>query len=515
MLQPKLHMNDRIKIKTALLSVYSKDHLEPLARLLEKCNISIFSTGGTFKFLQSKGIKATSIESLTTYPSILGGRVKTLHPKIFGGILWRRDCIDDMDDIKKYDIPSIDLVIVDLYPFEKTVATTDDESEIIEKIDIGGITLIRASAKNFKHVLVVPSTDHYDRLIELLTKKEGCTDLEDRKYFAAQAFNLSSHYDTEIFNYFNKSEKINVFKRSILKQTPLRYGENPHQEAQFYGELNKIFDQFHGKELSYNNLVDIDAAMNLIMEFTEPTVAIIKHTNPCGISTRASLREAYTDALACDPVSAYGGIVIANGVVDMKAAEEMNKLFFEIIITDGYENDALDLLKSKKNRIILQKKPFTYPCRQFKSILNGVLEQKRDNRSELEGDFQYITNKKPLQSEIPELIFANKVVKHLKSNTIALVKNQQLIGCGMGQTSRVDALKQAIIKAASFGFDTKNAVMASDAFFPFSDSVKIAHEAGITAIIQPGGSIRDSDSINYCNENDISMVFTGIRHFKH
>jgi len=515
MLQSGSLMSKPIKLKTALLSVYSKDRLENLAHFLEKNNISIISTGGTFDFLSGKGIKATSIESLTTYPSILGGRVKTLHPKIFGGILWRRDHLSDEEELKKFEIPSIDLVVVDLYPFEKTVATTNDESEIIEKIDIGGITLIRAAAKNFKHVLVVPSIDHYDKLIGLLTEKNGFTDLEDRKYFAAQAFNISSHYDTEIFNYFNKEENITVFKQSIQKNTPLRYGENPHQDARFFGELGKIFTQLHGKELSYNNLVDVDAAMNLIVEFSEPAVAIIKHTNPCGISTRSSLKDAYIDALACDPVSAYGGIIIANGNIDQDTAEAINKLFFEIIIADGYDEDAIILLKSKKNRIILQKNSFTYPDRQFKSILNGVLEQKKDLKTELKQDFQYITNKRPSPSEITELIFANKVVKHLKSNTIALVKNQQLIGCGMGQTSRVDALKQAIIKATSFGFDTKNAVLASDAFFPFSDCVKIAHEAGITAIIQPGGSIRDIDSINYCNENDISMIFTGIRHFKH
>jgi len=508
-------MNNPIKIKTALLSVYSKDRLENVAHILEKYNISIISTGGTYEFLSDKGIKATSVESLTGYPSILGGRVKTLHPKIFGGILWQRDQLSDTGDVEKYELPSIELVIVDLYPFEKTVATTENESEIIEKIDIGGISLIRATAKNFKYVLVVPSVDYYDNLIELLKVKNGFTDLDDRRDFAIQAFNISSHYDTEIFNYFNKNKNIITFKKSIQKHTPLRYGENPHQEGRFFGDLEKVFNQLHGKELSYNNLVDVDATINLIAEFSDPTVAIIKHTNPCGISTRSSLKEAYIDALACDPLSAFGGIVGANGIINMAAAAELNKLFFEIIIADGYENDALILLKSKKNRIILQRNSFTFPGLQFKSILNGVLEQNKDHKTELEHDFKFITKKRPSPSEIKELIFANKTVKHLKSNTIALVKNQQLIGCGMGQTSRVDALKQAILKATSFGFDIKNAVMASDAFFPFSDSVKIAYEAGITAIIQPGGSIRDLDSINFCNENDISMVFTGIRHFKH
>jgi phosphoribosylaminoimidazolecarboxamide formyltransferase/IMP cyclohydrolase len=508
-------MPNQIKIRSALLSVFSKDRLEEIALLLERFNISIISTGGTFEFLSQKGIKATPVESLTRYPSILGGRVKTLHPNIFGGILWRRDQLSDTTDVEKYELPSIDLVVVDLYPFEKTVKTTGDESEIIEKIDIGGISLIRAAAKNFEHVLVIPSVNFYDKLIELLKEKNGFTDLNDRKYFAAQAFNVSSHYDTEIFNYFNKNERIVTFKRSIQAHTHLRYGENPHQEGQYFGELDKVFIQLHGKELSYNNLVDIDAAIGLISEFSEPTIAIIKHTNPCGISTRSSPKEAYIDALACDPVSAYGGVVCANRIIDPATAKELNKLFFEIIISDGYENDALILLKSNKNRKILQKNSFTFSDRQYKSILNGVLEQKKDLRTELEQNFQYVTEKRPSLLEIEELIFANKVVKHLKSNTIALVKNRQLIGSGMGQTSRVDALKQAILKATSFGFDTNNAVMASDAFFPFSDSVKIAYEAGITAIIQPGGSIRDIDSINYCNEHNLSMVFTGTRHFKH
>jgi len=508
-------MNNPIKIKSALLSVYSKDRLENVARLLEKHNISILSTGGTFEFLSSKGFKATSVETLTAYPSILSGRVKTLHPKIFGGILWQRDQIADTGDVEKYEIPSIDLVVVDLYPFEKTVESTDNESEIIEKIDIGGISLIRAAAKNFKYILVIPSIDYYDKLIELLKEKQGYTTLEDRKYFAAHAFNLSSHYDIEIFKYFNRKDNITSFKQSFLQHTSLRYGENPHQTGRFFGDLDKMFNQLHGKGLSYNNIVDIDSAINLISEFSDPTVAIIKHTNPCGISTRSSLKEAYTDALACDPLSAFGGIIIANKNIDPATAEELNKLFFEIIIADGYDDDALALLKTKKNRIILQKKSLNISGRQFKSVLNGVLEQDKDLITELASDFRYVTNKRPSESEIIELVFANKVVKHLKSNTIALVKNQQLIGCGMGQTSRVDAVKQAILKASSFNFNTKNAVMASDAFFPFSDSVKIAHEAGITSIIQPGGSIRDVDSINYCNENDISMVFTGIRHFKH
>jgi len=508
-------MNDEIKIKSALLSVYSKEGIEELARKLESYGIQIISTGGTFDFLVSKGIHATSIESITSYPSILGGRVKTLHPKIFGGILWRRNQLSDVGDVEKYEIPSVDLVVVDLYPFEKTVEATAGEEEIIEKIDIGGISLIRAAAKNYAHVVVVPSAGYYQALLDILAKKSGYTNLSDRRLFAARAFNISSHYDTEIFRYFSRQENVPAFKQSILVSKPMRYGENPHQKGTFYGDLDRVFTQLHGKELSYNNLVDVDAAISLAGEFSEQTVAIVKHTNPCGIASRSSLKQAWLDALACDPVSAYGGIIIANGTLEADTAGELNKLFFEILIADGYENDALNLLKSKKNRIILQKNPFKFPQQQFKSILNGVLEQDKDLASEQITDFQYVTNKGPSPEETEALVFANKVVKHLKSNTIVLIKNNQLVGCGMGQTSRVDALRQGIIKARAFGFDPAGSVMASDAFFPFADCVEIAHEAGITAVIQPGGSIRDVDSVNYCNENDMSMVFTGIRHFKH
>jgi len=508
-------MTDQIKIKSALISVFNKEGIEEISRKLVSFGIQIISTGGTFDFLKEKGIEAISIESITSYPSILGGRVKTLHPKIFGGILWRRDKLSDVGDVDKYEIPSVDLVIVDLYPFEKTVASTGNEEEIIEKIDIGGISLIRAAAKNFAHVLVVPSVACYKELMGILDSNNGCTTLEQRRKFAAGAFNVSSHYDTAIFGYFNRKEQIPAFKQSILAEYPLRYGENPHQKGSFFGNLEEVFTKFHGKELSYNNLVDIDAAINLIAEFSEPTVAIIKHTNPCGVASRASLTAAYIDALACDPVSAYGGIIIANGKIGMETALELNKLFFEILIADGYENDALELLKSKKNRIILQKNPVAFSSRQFKSILNGVLEQDKDQKSESDTDFQYVTNKKPDLSETATLIFANKVVKHLKSNTIVLIKDRQLIGCGMGQTSRVDALRQAIVKARAFGFDPAGSVMASDAYFPFADCVEIAHEAGVTAVIQPGGSIRDADSVNYCNSHDMAMVFTGVRHFKH
>jgi len=508
-------MIDQIKITSALISVFSKDGIEEIARKLATHNVHIYSTGGTYDFLISKGIAATSVEEVTSYPSILGGRVKTLHPKIFGGILWRRDQLSDVREVEQHDIPSIDLVIVDLYPFEKTVAGTDNEEEIIEKIDIGGISLIRAAAKNYRHVVVIPSAGFYANLMKLLEEKNGFSNAEERRYLAAQAFNISSHYDTQIFNYFNRRENISAFKQSQLASSSMRYGENPHQKASFYGSLAGNFEQLHGKELSYNNLVDIDSAINLIAEFSEPAVAIIKHTNPCGVAVRETLKQAYIDALACDNQSAYGGIVIANRPIDIETAEELNKLFFEILLAPEYEKNALDLLKSKKNRIILQQNPLLFSSRQFKSVLNGVLEQDRDLKAETETDFQYVTKKRPSDSEIPELLFANKIVKHLKSNTIVISKNKQLIGCGMGQTSRVDAMKQAILKVKAFGFDPKGSVMASDAYFPFADSVEIAHEAGITAVIQPGGSIRDADSVKFCDEHGMAMVFTGIRHFKH
>lgn len=508
-------MTDQKKINSALISVFSKDGIEELAGLLQKQQIRIFSTGGTFDFLKSKGIDATSIEDVTTYPSILGGRVKTLHPKIFGGILWRRNQLKDVGDVEKFEIPSIDLVIVDLYPFEKTVASTDAEEEIIEKIDIGGISLIRAAAKNYTDVLVVPSADFYQPLMKMLEENQGYTSLEDRRYFAAQAFNISSHYDTQIFRYFNRRENIPAFKQSILSHYPMRYGENPHQQAFFFGDLQQTFEKLHGKEISYNNLVDVDAAVNLIREFTEPTVAVIKHTNPCGLASRKTLLAAWNDALACDPVSAYGGVIIANKIIDEETAREINKMFFEIIIADGYENNSLELLRSKKNRIILQKNSFAFSDRQFKSILNGVLEQEKDMKTEEETDFKYSTVARPTPQEVTDLLFAFKAVKHLKSNAIVLVKDKQLIGCGMGQTSRVDALKHAIIKAHAFGFDTKGAVMASDAYFPFADCVEIAFDAGVRAVIQPGGSIRDADSVKFCDEHEMSMVFTGVRHFKH
>jgi len=503
------------KIKNALISVYYKDKLDIIAKKLDDLGITIYSTGGTFDFIRKNGIDAITVESLTSYPSILGGRVKTLHPKIFGGILFRRDVSADNNQLKQYEIPEIDLVIVDLYPFEETVVNTDNEQEIIEKIDIGGISLIRAAAKNYKDVLIVPSSADYDALIELLDDKQGSSTLEDRKSFAARAFNVSSHYDTAIFNYFNAGEDIKSFKQNFSSPTVLRYGENPHQEGLYYGEMNEVFEQIHGKAISYNNLVDLDAAINLIDEFDDITIAVLKHTNACGLASRKKLKDAWADALAGDPVSAFGGVIISNREIDFETAEEMNNLFFELIFAPGYEKKALELLKSKKNRIILQKKSTSFPKRQYKSILNGVLEQDKDLKTETIDDMETVTAKAPTDKERIDLVFANKAVKHTKSNTIVLAKNEQLIASGVGQTSRVDALKQAIKKAGEFNFDLNGAVMSSDAFFPFADCVEIANKAGITAVIQPGGSIRDNDSIEYCNENNMSMVFTGIRHFKH
>ncbi len=501
------------KIKSALISVYHKEGIEEIVSLLDNLGVELISTGGTFDFISRLNINVTTVESLTSYPSILGGRVKTLHPKVFGGILGRRDLEADRAHFAEYDIPEIDLVIVDLYPFEETLASTNDEAEIIEKIDIGGISLIRAAAKNFRDVLIVPSMDHYTELLSLLKDKEGFTELEDRKRFAAYAFNVSSHYDTAIFNFFDGGK--NAFKLSFNEANTLRYGENPHQQGVFYGKPGQVFEQLHGKAISYNNLGDLDAAIGLIDEFSETTFAILKHNNACGIASRPELINAWKDALAGDPVSAFGGVLITNEIIDEATAEEINKLFFEIILAPDYNNDALAILKTKKNRIILKRKAGELPDKVFRSLLNGVIVQDKDTRTEGPGDFKVMTKHVPAGGENEDLLFANKVVKHTKSNAIVLAKNKQLIASGVGQTSRVDALKQAIVKAAEFGFDLNASVMASDAFFPFADSVEIADKAGITAVIQPGGSIRDQDSIDYCNEHDITMVFTGIRHFKH
>ena len=509
-------MNASKKISAALISVFDKTGLEPIIRELHAQNVTIYSTGGTELFIQNLGIPVEKVEDLTSYPSILGGRVKTLHPKIFGGILNRRNLQEDQDQIAEFEIPEIDLVIVDLYPFEATVASGASHEDIIEKIDIGGISLIRAAAKNHQDVIILSSQEQYAPFLTIISQSKGTTTLAERRDFARDAFNVSSHYDTHIFNYFNQGEK-EIFKASIQKSEVLRYGENPHQKGIFHGDLNAIFDKLHGKELSYNNLLDVDAAVNLISEFKndDPTFAILKHNNPCGLAIRSTLKQAYLDTLATDPVSAFGGILIANREIDLETAREINELFCEVVIAPSYNAEALELLKSKKNRIILVQKEVELPKRQFRTILNGVLEQDKDLITETEANLENKTILKPTAAEIKDLLFANKLVKHVKSNTIVFAKNNQLISCGTGQTSRVDALTQAIDKANSFGFDLRGAVMSSDAFFPFPDCVELAKNAGIKAVIQPGGSIKDELSINYCNENEISMVFTGNRHFKH
>ena len=509
-----LLMENLKKIKHALISVYHKDNLEPIVRKLNELGVTIYSTGGTYDFVRELGIDAITVESLTSYPSILGGRVKTLHPKVFGGILARRNNIGDIEQLEKYELPQIDLVIVDLYPFEQTVASGASEEDTIEKIDIGGISLIRAAAKNFNDVIVVSSVDQYGDLLNLLNEKKGLSNIDDRKTFARKAFLVSSHYDSCIFNYFNKGEE-NVLVQNILKSKVLRYGENPHQQGIFYGDYEKLFEQFNGKEISYNNLLDIDAAVNLIGEFKETAFAIIKHNNACGIAVRPTLIEAWKDALAGDPVSAFGGVLVTNTPIDAETAEEINKLFFEIVIAPSFEKNTLNILKVKKNRIILQFNFSELPKRQFRTILNGVLEQEKDLKTENFADMQVVTNVSPNDQQKSDLAFANILVKHTKSNAIVLAKNNQLLGSGTGQTSRVDALRQAIAKAKEFGFDLNGAVMASDAFFPFPDCVQIAYEAGIKAVIQPGGSVNDKASVEYCNNNGIAMVITGTRHFKH
>lgn len=504
------------KIESALISVYYKDNLEPIIALLKKQGVKIYSTGGTQKFIEEQGAEVIPVEELTSYPSIFGGRVKTLHPKIFGGILYRRDHDGDVAQAREYDIPAIDLVIVDLYPFEETVASGASEGDIIEKIDIGGISLIRAAAKNFKDVTIIASKDQYSELEQRLNDQDGATTLADRRYFAAQAFQVSSHYDSHIFNYFNNEESIPALKVSETKAKALRYGENPHQNAHFYGNLEDLFDQLNGKELSYNNLVDVDAAVNLIAEFEgETAFAILKHTNACGVALASTVKEAYQKAFAADTTSAFGGVLITNQTVDKDAAEEMHSLFFEVIIAPDFTEEALEVLKGKKNRIVLKQKMNLPGTKMIKTLLNGVIEQDKDLATETKADFTVATQKAPTETEKNALVFAAKICKHTKSNTIILSNDNQLFSSGVGQTSRVDALLQAIDKAKAFGFDLNGAVMASDAFFPFPDCVEIAHKAGITAIVQPGGSIKDKDSVAYCDANDISMVMTGVRHFKH
>lgn len=504
------------KIKSALISVFYKDGLEPIIEQLGQLGVTIYSTGGTQKFIESQGVKVEAVEDLTTYPSILDGRVKTLHPKVFGGILARRED-DHQQQLAKYDIPEIDLVIVDLYPFEETLANTSEEAEIIEKIDIGGISLIRAAAKNYRDVVVASSKADYAFLLDLLQKKKGYTDLDDRRELARRAFKISSHYDTAIFHYFNEGTSDLTFKHSILNSSVLRYGENPHQEGVYFGNLEEVFDILGGKAISYNNLVDIDGAVSIMSEFqdADPTFAVLKHTNTCGVATRPTILEAWKAALAGDNISAFGGILIANRPIDLATATEIDKIFYEVLIAPDFAADALAFLQKKKKRILLRIKNFSVRETTFKSLLNGVIQQDTDLKTEVKEDLEVVTVKSPTEAEVADLLFANKCVKHLKSNTIVLAKNQQLVGMGCGQTSRVDALKQAIIKARHFGFDLDGAVMASDAFFPFPDCVEIADEAGIRAVIQPGGSIKDKDSIEYCDKHGMSMVMTGIRHFKH
>jgi phosphoribosylaminoimidazolecarboxamide formyltransferase/IMP cyclohydrolase len=508
-------MSDSKAIKSALISVFHKDGLAPIVKKLEELGVTIYSTGGTEQFIKEQGIAVVPVEDVTSYPSILGGRVKTLHPKVFGGILNRQDHEGDVAELDAYEIPQLDLVIVDLYPFEKTVASGAEAQDIIEKIDIGGISLIRAAAKNFNDTVIVSSMDQYDHLLAMISKGNGHTSLSERKKLAAKAFNISSHYDTAIFNYFNEDEL--VYKASELEGKTLRYGENPHQKGAFFGNFNAMFSQLHGKALSYNNLLDVDAAVNLMGEFTHdaPTFAILKHNNACGFATRNTLHDAYTSALAGDPVSAFGGVLISNTPIDKITAEAIHQLFCEVVIAPAFDAAALDILKGKKNRILLVQKQTTLPSSTVRTCLNGVLVQDKDTITDRVADLESKTNAKATPEQIEDLIFASKICKHTKSNTIVLAKNKQLCASGTGQTSRVDALKQAIEKAKNFGFDLGDAVMASDAFFPFPDCVAIADDAGIKAVIQPGGSIKDQLSIDYCNENNIAMVFTGTRHFKH
>lgn len=503
------------QIKNALISVFHKENIEGIVKKLDELGVNIYSTGGTYTHINSMGVEVRSVESLTDYPSILGGRVKTLHPSVFGGILNRRDIAQDAEDCQKYNIPDIDLVIVDLYPFEETVATGAAHQDIIEKIDIGGISLIRAAAKNYKDVVIVPSARYYDHILDLIDKQNGSTNEAQRKFFATAAFEVSSNYDSAIFNYFNQDEELDALRISKPEGRVLRYGENPHQKGRFYGELSDAFEQLHGKEISYNNIVDIDSGIHLVDEFEGTTFAILKHTNACGLAQRDDIVDAWKAALAGDPVSAFGGVLITNCKINKAVAEEINKIFFEVLVAPDFDDDALEVLKQKKNRILLKQKKKDFAKKQVRTMLNGYLVQERDTDMAKAEALQVATEKAPEQKQISDLLFGMKAVKHTKSNAIVLAKDNQLIASGVGQTSRVDALKQAIEKAHRFGFDLNGAIMASDAFFPFADSVELANKEGITAVIQPGGSKRDQDSIDYCNENQMAMVFTGMRHFKH
>lgn len=510
-------MSQNKTISSALISVFSKEGLEPIVKTLNEQGVTLYSTGGTQQFINDLGISVVPVENITEYPSILGGRVKTLHPKVFGGILNRQDQESDQQEMNSFNIPQIDLVIVDLYPFEKTVASGASHQDIIEKIDIGGISLIRAAGKNFKDVMCVSSVSDYTEFLELITKNNGSTSYEDRERFAAKAFNVSSHYDSAIFNYFNVNSEDPVLKLSEQHGEALRYGENPHQKGFFFGDFEAMFDKLHGKSLSYNNLLDVDAAVNLMNEFTNeaPTFAILKHNNACGVAQRQTLHQAYVDALAGDPVSAFGGVLICNSEIDLLTAQEIHNLFCEVVIAPSFSTDALNLLKEKKNRIILTQKITKLPKTSIRTCLNGYLVQDKDNISDSAEMLESVTKKSVTEQEIEDLLFASKLCKHTKSNTIVLAKNKQLCASGTGQTSRVDALNQAIHKAQTFGFNLEGAVMASDAFFPFPDCVEIAHGVGISAVIQPGGSIKDQLSIDYCNANNVGMVFTKTRHFKH
>jgi len=504
------------RIQSALISVYHKTGLEPIVQKLSELGVTIYSTGGTQKYIEDLGVKVEAVEDLTSYPSILDGRVKTLHPKVFGGILARRE-ESHLKELKQYEIPELDLVIVDLYPFEETVANTKEESAIIEKIDIGGISLIRAAAKNYRDVVIVPSQEEYENLLNLLEEKGGETSVEDRKQLAAKAFGVSSHYDAVIYQYYTQESEDANLRISVNENQSLRYGENPHQKGNYYGDFDALFDKLSGKAISYNNLVDIDAAVGLMREFQDapPTFAVLKHTNACGLATRPSVFEAWEAALAGDPVSAFGGIFVTNTNVDLATAESINKLFYEVLIAPTFDEDALELLMQKKKRVLLQLKAYPKPKKTFKSLLNGVIVHDTDLNKEVETDLKVVTKTAPSSEQIDDLLFANMLAKHLKSNTIVLAKNRQLLGMGCGQTSRIDALKQAITKAKNFDFALEGAVMASDAFFPFPDCVEIADKAGIISVIQPGGSIKDQLSIDYCNEHGLSMVMTGVRHFRH
>ncbi len=509
-----MNNSNLLEIRSALISLYHKEPAREIIVKLHEEGVKIYSTGGTLDYIKSLGIDATSVEEITDYPSVFGGRVKTLHPKVFGGILFRRDNETDLEELAKFAIPHIDLVMVDLYPFEETVKKDASHQDIIEKIDIGGISLIRAAAKNYQHTWIIPSSEYYSHALEILTTQDAFTNIDQRREFAAAAFGVSSHYDTAIFSYLNEKPE-EVFKKSYNASRQLRYGENPHQKGYFFGNLDEVFTQLHGKEISYNNLLDIDGAMNLISEFQEPTFAIIKHTNACGVASRENIADAWKAALASDPVSAFGGILIANRNIEQDSAYDINELFFEVILAPDYSKEALDILKQKKNRIILKINSFPQQQQQFRSAINGVLAQTVNLAETPVENWSIATKLQPDPGISSDLLFANKLVKHTKSNAIVLVKNGKLLGSGTGQTSRVDALKQAIAKAKEFGHELRGAVMASDAFFPFADSVEIAFKEGVSAVIQPGGSVRDKDSIDFCNENNMIMVMTGVRHFKH